>query len=124
MTALLDVDIISLIVETTGRMVPQITLSGVRAVGPGSVNAVLGDKHACLESNIVGLEEIYGGGARLVKSQALLRLEIAHMAPAALIAFGSRDPELFEAGQGTELITFLGDVISRMMGIWLDFEPV
>jgi uncharacterized protein YigA (DUF484 family) len=124
MTAMLDVDIVSLIVEAEGKTVPQITLSGVRAVGVGSIQAVMGDKRTRLESNILGLEEIYGGGARLVKSQALLRLDIAPSAPVALIAFGSRDPEFFEPGQGTELITFLGDVAARMMRIWLDFEQV
>ncbi len=118
--ALLDVDIISLAVETSGAVIPQITFSGVRALPPGRVAQLTDGQAILLEAGISGLEEIYGGGARLVKSQALVRLDLAADAPAALLAFGSRDPSLFHPGQATELVSFLCQAVARMMHIWLD----
>jgi uncharacterized protein YigA (DUF484 family) len=117
--AVLDVDIISLIVETDGTVVPHINLNGVHAVSPGTISLVMRERMVMLEGNIIGLDEVYGGGAGLVKSQALLRLAISPHLPPALIAFGSRNPELFQEGQGTEQICFLGQVIERCFRSWL-----
>ncbi len=119
MATILNVDIISLLVETDGQAVPHISLSGVRAVAPGVIRSVTKDKSTLLEGNIAGFEEIYGGGATLVKSQALVRLSISRDTPDALLAFGSRDPGLFQQGQGTELISFLGKVTERVFRSWL-----
>lgn len=117
--SLLDVDIISLIVETDGNIVPQIHMQGVRAVPPGTIHLLMKDKPLLLEADINGLDEIYGGGAGLVKSQALMKLHIGDEAPSALIAFGSRAPKAFESTQGTELIAFLGCVTERLFQAWL-----
>lgn len=118
--ALLDIDIISLIVEAQGDAVPHINLAGVHAVSAGSINLLMKDSQIVLESHIKGLEDIYGGGAGLVKSQALLRLNIAPHGPSAMLAFGSRDPQMFQHGQGTELTLFLGNVVERCFRAWLD----
>lgn len=123
LAALLDVDIIALIIEADGEAIPHIGLAGVQVVGPGTIGLLTKGQPVVLESHIRGLAEIYGGGAGLVKSQALLSLHIADGAPAAMLAFGSRNPELFAAGQGTELIGFLGHVIERCFGKWLDLPP-
>ncbi len=120
LTALLDIDIIALIVEAHGETLPHINLQGVHAVTAGTINLLMKDSKIVLESNIKGLEDIYGGGAGLVKSQALLRLSIAPGGPSAMLAFGSRDPALFQPGQGTELTLFLGGVIERCFRAWLD----
>lgn len=117
--SLLDIDIVSLVVETDGDVVPQVHMQGVRAATPGTIHLLMKDKPIILEANIAGLDEIYGGGAGLVKSQALLRLHIGDEAPAAMIAFGSRDPQAFESAQGTELIAFLGCVTERLFQSWL-----
>lgn len=117
--SLLDVDIVSLVVETEGGVVPQIHMQGVRAVSPGTIHLLMKDKPIKLEAHITGLDEIYGGGAGLVKSQALLKLHIGDHAPSALIAFGSRDPQTFESTQGTELVAFLGCVTERLLQAWL-----
>lgn len=117
--SLLDVDIVSLIVETDTAVVPQIHLQGVRAVAPGTIHLLMKDKPIILEANISGIDEVYGGGAGLVKSQALLKLHVGDEAPAAMIAFGSRDPKAFESTQGTELIAFLGCVTERLFQAWL-----
>ena len=84
------------------------------------IGAWLGHERLTLAAGIAGDPDIFGGGAGLVKSHALLRIDIASGAPPAMIAFGSRDPGLFQPGQGTELVGFLGQAISRLMRIWLD----
>lgn len=117
--ALLDVDIISLVVEIDDSMIPQIDLSGVRVVNPGTVDLLTRKQHIILEPAISGLDELYGGGAGLVKSQALLRLNIGGDTPAAVLAFGSRNANMFSPGMGTEQISFLGSVIERCFRLWL-----
>ena len=118
--SLLDIDIVSLIVETDGGVIPQIHMQGVRAVPPGTIHLLMKDKPIILEAHINGLDEIYGGGAGLVKSQALMKLHIGEESPAAMIAFGSRDAAAFESTQGTELIAFLGCVTERLFQAWLE----
>lgn len=117
--ALLDVDIVSLVVETEGEAIPHVDIAGVRLVSPGTVDLLLRGGAVALEKHMAGLAQLYGGGATLVKSQALLRLHIDDNTPPALLAFGSRDPELFFPGQGTEMIAFLGHVVERCFRAWL-----
>lgn len=117
--ALLNVDIISLVVEIDDAIVPHIDMNGVRVVGPGTVELLTKRQPMLLEGHIQGLDEIYGGGAGLVRSQALMRLHIGGDTPAAVLAFGSRDPDMFHPGMGTEQISFLGAVIERCFRLWL-----
>jgi hypothetical protein len=92
----------------------------VRAVTEGTIQLVTEGKDIMLEQNIAGLPEVYGGGHGLVKSQALMCLHLSKGMSPILIAFGSRDPDLFQAGQGTEQLVFLGQVIERCFRRWLD----
>lgn len=117
--SLLGIDIISLVVEAEGDVIPHIDISGVKAVSAGTIELLLADRKILLESNMNGIDNIYGGGAGLVKSQLLMRLPIAEGMPPVMLAFGSRDPEMFAAGQGTELVEFLGRVIERCLYNWL-----
>ena len=120
--AVLDVDIISLVVETNGGSIPHIELSGVRAVRPGTIDLLMKSKAVILEAFITGFDDIYGGGSTLVKSQALLRLNVAPGTPTppVMLAFGSRNPDLFVEGQATDLLAFLGHVVERCFRNWLD----
>ncbi|MCB1563587.1 MAG: DUF484 family protein [Alphaproteobacteria bacterium] len=119
LSSLLNVDITSLVVESDGADIPHIQMQGIRMIPAGTVDGWMGDKLAILESHIGGHEAIYGGGATLVRSQILLRLSIAEEAPAAILAFGSRDPEMFGDGQATDQVLFLAGVIERAMRVWL-----
>jgi uncharacterized protein YigA (DUF484 family) len=73
-----------------------------------------------LQDDITGIEQIYGGGATLVRSQILLRIGISMDTPPAVLAFGSRDPGMFEEGQATDQILFLARVIERCFRTWLN----
>ncbi len=119
-SALLNVDITTLVVETSGRDIPHITAAGVRVVPEGTIMMLLNGEDAKLSSNCHGLESLYGSGAGLVRSEALVRVDISMNTPPAMLCFGSRDPDLFKAGQGTELIGFLARVVERVFRLWLD----
>lgn len=116
---LLDVDTACLVIEATSKEVPFIHQAGIRFARAGTVKKYLGDGDALLQPNVNGQEEIFGPGAGLVKSQALLRLEISQNTPAGLLAFGSRDPDAFHPEQGIDQIGWLAQVVERCFRIWL-----
>ena len=116
LTAMLQIDIVSMIVETNASLKQT---QGIPIVPEGTIGAWMGDKTSMLEDNIKGLEDIYGGGAGLVNSQALMRIDISKNTPPAIIAFGSRNPDLFTPHQGVEQVSYLVRVIERMFRHWL-----
>ena len=118
--SLLDVDIVSLIIETDADAIPHIDIPGVRVTKPGMADLLMQNKTVVLEASAASLPELYGGGANLVKSHALLRLNIGTGIPPAILAFGSRNLDMFAPGQATDLVTFLGRVIERCFRSWLD----
>jgi uncharacterized protein YigA (DUF484 family) len=117
---ILDVDVIAMVVESNGVDLPHVAASGIRIVEQGAVEDWLGRRDVLLHGGVAGDPAIYGPGAGLIQSEALLRLTISSRTPAGLVAFGSRDADLFHDGQGTELIAFLGGVIERLLRAWLD----
>jgi uncharacterized protein YigA (DUF484 family) len=120
LATILDVDIAVFIVESNGGEIPHIHTSGIRIIPPGTVDKWMGGKNVMLQENISGIEAIYGGGAALVKSQILLRVDISMDTPPAILAFGSRDADMFQEGQATDQILFLARVIERCFRAWLN----
>lgn len=120
LSALLDCDIATLVVEANGSDIPHVHKSGIRVLPEGTVDKWMDGKLVLLQDNISGIEAIYGGGATLVASQILLRIDISANTPPAILAFGSRDPDAFTEGQATDQILFLARVIERAMRNWLD----
>ncbi len=116
---ILDVDIVTIVIETVDNTIPKIGLSGIRITEKGVIDYFLKGKDTSLQEECKGHESIFGGGSGLVHSQALLKLNISQISPKAMLAFGSRDPKAFVDGQATDLIRFLADVIERMFNYWL-----
>lgn len=119
MATMLDTDIATLVVESNGHDIPHIHNSGIRIVPPGTIDQWMKDKNAMLQSDITGIEVIYGGAYTLVRSQALLRVDISMNTPPAILAFGSRDPYMFNDGQATDMVSFLARVVERCFRSWL-----
>jgi uncharacterized protein YigA (DUF484 family) len=119
LTAMLDVDITTLLVEAEGSTIPHTNTPGLKIVPEGTIDKWMGGKPALLQPDISGLELIYGSGANLVRSQALIRIDISLEMPPALICFGSRNALTFEDGQGIDQISFLARVIERCIRLWL-----
>lgn len=113
---LLDLDVVALGIEPTADLPAQAT-HGLQSLPVGTVARLLGERAVSLRSAVEGEVEIYGGGAPLVASDALARIALAS-APG-LIAFGSRQPGKFEAGQAVELLSFLAQCLERVLARWL-----
>ena len=123
LAVLLDVDVVTLCVESDTGPLPRPPLPGVLLLPSGEVDRLLGaDKDALLEDEVRGDPALFGAGAGLVQSEALLRLTIGSHAPAGILALGSRRPHKFKAGQGTELLCFLAQALEITIAQWLDLE--
>ncbi len=120
LATVLDVDIAVFLVEANGNDIPHISTSGIRIIPEGTIDKWMEGKNVLLQDNIAGIEAIYGGGATLVKSQILLRVDIAMDTPPAILAFGSRNADMFAEGQATDQILFLARVIERCFRSWLN----
>ena len=120
LAVLLDLDVACLVVESNGLDIPHVHRSGVRVVEPGTIDHWLGKRDVVLNSDIQGDPEIFGPGAGLVRSEALIRLQVSSETPEGLLAFGSREPDTFHQGQGTELVCFLARVVERCIRSWLE----
>ncbi|MEM7442592.1 MAG: DUF484 family protein [Pseudomonadota bacterium] len=120
LAVLLDLDIAALLVESDdGDLAMAAMPASVRLVDRGFVDHVTGGEEVVLQANADGDEAIYGGGAGLVASQALVRLTVSKDSPPCLLALGSREPDMFHPGMRTDLIGFLGKVIERVIHSWL-----
>jgi hypothetical protein len=120
LAVLLDLDAAVLSVENEGDDRPPPLRSGVRVLPPGTIDHLLGGAAHRLDGEIEGDETVFGPAAGLVKSQALIRLDVSSETPPALLALGSRDPEMFQNGMRTDLMGFLANVLQRCIRDWLD----
>jgi len=119
LATLLNVDVSVFVVETEETSAAAIPNNGIRIVPEGTIDNWMGTSPVLLEGDILGIDAIYGGMASLIKSQILLRIDIDPETPPALIAFGSRDPDTFNAHQATDQILFLARVVERSFKTWL-----
>lgn len=83
-----------------------------------------------VERSIEGIERVvlrdverghplFGPACELVRAEALVRLDGVGALPSGLLALGQRRPQGFENRAGSELLLFLGQMLSRMMWRWL-----
>jgi uncharacterized protein len=83
-----------------------------------------------IERSIAGLEGVvlrgvrrghplFGPACSLIRAEALVRLESEKPLPGGLLALGQRAAQGFETRHGSELLVFLGRVLTRSMGRWL-----
>jgi len=120
LAVLLDLDVAALLVESDGTDVGPAAMAGsVRLVDSGFIDHVTGGQDVVLQANMAGDEALFGSGAGLVASQALVRLTISADSPPCLLALGSREADMFHPGMRTDLIGFLGRVTERIIRSWL-----
>jgi uncharacterized protein len=120
LAVLLDVDVCTVAVENMAGRQPRLPHPGVLLLPAGAVDRILGEgKDVALRGDIAGEPMLFGSGAGLVRSEALLRLRVSEQAPAGLLCIGTRRPDKFSPGQGTELLSFLARSIERTIAAWL-----
>jgi uncharacterized protein len=121
LAVLLDVDIVTLGVESAASRTPRLPLNGIHLLPSGTVDKLFGpSRDALLCTDIQGDPALFGGAAGLVRSQALLRLSFSRSAPVGLMCIGTRIPDTFHPGLGTELLTFLSRTLEITIAQWLD----
>jgi len=121
LAVLLDLDIVTFGIESEDKSwTAEEAVQGLRVVPPGTVNAFCGETNELvLGCGVEGRTKAFGEASGLVRSEAIVRLEISPTTPPAFIAFGSRDPEKFHPGQATEMIGFLTAVLESVIRGWL-----
>ena len=121
LAVLIDVDIVTLGVENSASRTARLPVHGIHLLQSGTVDKLLGPtRDALLCADIQGDPALFGGAAGLVRSQALLRLSFSRSAPVGLMCIGTRTPDTFQPGLGTELLTFLARTLEITIAQWLD----
>ncbi len=111
----LGVDICRVFIE---EHAPLKDAEAIRPTSAGFVADVLDQKverlGPVMERNAHAL---YGPQGARVKSEAIVRLDFhGHDG---LLALAARDPNLFQSGQGTELLNFMARVLERLIARWM-----
>lgn len=120
LAVLLDVDVVALCVEAPDSH-PRRDVSGVHMLAPGEVDDILGPSRDIVLVPLTQMPNpLYGSGAGLVRSEALLRLRPSATAPMGLLALGSRVEGRFDPSQGTELLSFLARILELSIRTWLE----
>lgn len=113
--SLLDVDLATIGFEQGDG--PTALLPDMRSLPNGLLDDVMGAGEVMLRSASHGDAVIFGDGAGLVRSYALVRLAPKDH-PLGLVALGSRNERSFHNSQGTELLAFLARVIEDCALRW------
>lgn len=124
LATLLDADVVTIAVERSGQGArTRLPHQGVQILDPGMVNEVLGpERDVVLQTDIHADARLFGDGAGLVRSAALVRLPVSPKAPAGMLCIGTRKPGKFQTGQGTELLAFLARALGITIAAWLDLS--
>ncbi len=118
---LLDVDVVTIGVESTAAPAGRLSLHGIHLLKAGAVDALLGpERPALLRADAAGEAALFGSAAGLVRSQALLRLTFGRGAPVGLLCIGTRQPGRFHPGLGTEMLGFLARALGITIAQWLN----
>ena len=121
LAVLLDVDIVTVGVESSAVPAGRLSLHGIHLLKAGVVDVLLGpERAALLRVDEAGEPVLFGAAAGLVRSQALLRLTFGRGAPAGLLCIGTRQPGRFHPGLGTEGLTFLARALGITIAQWLN----
>ncbi|GAB4360370.1 MAG: DUF484 family protein [Kiloniellaceae bacterium] len=120
LAVILDLDVVTIGVEQAADGAAWKPVAGVYCLKAGTIDALLGRAGSMLlREDVAGDPAIFDAAAGLVRSDALIRLGIGKNAPPALLALGSRQTGAFHAGQGTELLSFLSQVLEETFRAWL-----
>jgi len=121
LAVILDLDVVTIGVEQNGPDSARVQTAGVFRLEQGTVDRLIGpDQTIALRAAVEGDPAVFGPGAGLIASDALLRLSISGTTPTALLALGSRQADQFHPGQGTDLLAFLVRVVESCIRGWLN----
>jgi len=120
LAVLLDVDVVTIGVESSAAPGGRLAMQGIRLLKAGAIDAMLGtERNVLLRADAPVDPVLFGSAAGLVRSHALLRLGFGRGSPIGLLCIGARKPGRFHPGLGTELLTFLARVLGITISQWL-----
>jgi hypothetical protein len=122
LASLLDADVVTIAVERQGGARAKMPHHGIEILEPGTVAEMLGDeREVVFQTDIQGDPRLFGAGAGLVRSAALVRLPVGRASPAGMLCIGTRRAGKFQTGhQSTELLSFLARTLGITIAAWLD----
>lgn len=126
LAGLLDADVVTIAVERQGNARAKMPHHGIEILEQGFVAEVLGPEHDVVFQTDIdeGDPRLFGAGAGLVRSAALVRLPVGRSAPAGMLCIGTRRTTKFHTGhQTTELLSFLARTLGVTIATWLDLPP-
>lgn len=120
LAVLLDVDVVTIGVESTAAPAGRLSVNGIHLLKAGTIDALLGpERSVLLRADTPGEPLLFGSAAGLVRSQALLRLGFGRGSPIGLLCIGTRQVGRFHPGLSTELLAFLARVVGITIAQWL-----
>lgn len=93
--------------------------SGLQFVDPRVMERAIGDFSGVVLRGVERGHPLFGPACDLIRAEALIRLQSEPPLPSGLLALGQRGEQGFETRHGSELLVFLGRVLTRCMGRWL-----
>ncbi|MDG1995505.1 MAG: DUF484 family protein [Emcibacteraceae bacterium] len=115
---MLHIDVIRICFEE-GHKVDIPNLKELAPLPKGTTKKHLGnDDIIQLRGDVEVSDDIFGPAKSLVKAEALIKIPATEHNPPGILAFGSRDADMFYPGQGTELLRFLGKSFHKCLILW------
>jgi uncharacterized protein YigA (DUF484 family) len=93
--------------------------SGLQFVNPRVIERSISQFDGVLLRGCKRGHPLFGPASSLIRAEALVRLDSDAPLPKGLLALGQREAQGFETRHGSELLVFLGRVLTRCMGRWL-----
>lgn len=93
--------------------------SGMQFVDPRVIRRSIDEIEGVVLRGVARGHPLFGPACTLIRAEALVRLSGEAPLPGGLLALGQRAGQKFDGGHGSELLLFLGNVLSRQMGRWL-----
>ena len=93
--------------------------SGLQFVDPRVIKRSIAGFEGVVLRGVKRGHPLFGPACDLIRAEALVRLDSEAPLPSGLLALGQRGEQGFETRHGSELLVFLGRVLTRCMGRWL-----
>ena len=113
----LDAVAMALFVGETGI---RADASGLQFVDPRLIEKSVKEFDGVLLRGVGRGHPLFGPACELIRAEALIRLTSEPPLPSGLLALGQRNSQSFDTRHGSELLIFLGRVLTRCMGRWLN----
>ena len=102
-----------------GDMGVRADASGLQFVDPRLIERSIHELDGVVLRAVERGHPLFGPACELIRAEALVRLDSEPPLPSGLLALGQRAGQGFETRHGSELLVFLGRVLTRSMGRWL-----